>query len=116
MVDYTADDLRDINNYPTIDEATIEAFMDGMISHINAETGASIAHFRDDAVNEAGSKVVTITDAQEPTFLAGAALMLRAYSDKGPNVAVEGQSVTQVLADPHYTVWKMLKDCQRSRF
>ena len=105
MVDYTANDLRTINNYASMDETAIEAFMDGVISHINSETGASLAHFRDDTVNADGSKVVSITEAQEPAFLAGAALMMRAYSDKGPNTAIAGQSLTAITTDPHYAVW-----------
>lgn len=62
-------------------------------------------------MNVAGSKVVTITDAQDAAFLAGAALMLRVYNDKGPNVAMRGDSVSQVLQDPHYAVWnRMLRE------
>jgi len=110
MVNYTAANLQSINNYAGLTNSTIEAFMDGMISYINNETGASLAHFRDDTVNAAGSKVVAITATQEPAFLAGAALMLRAYNDKGPNVVTMGQSITQVIQDPHYRVWNtMLK-------
>jgi hypothetical protein len=105
MVDYTAANLQTINNYAGLTNSAIELLVDAMISHINVETGASIAHFRDDTVNADGSKVVSITEAQEPAFLAGAALMLRAFNDKGPNVSISGQSVSQVLQDPHYAVW-----------
>lgn len=108
MVDYTAANLQTINNYAGLDNEAIELAMDGMISYINNETGASLAHFRDDAMNAAGSKVVSITEAQEAAFLAGAALMLRAYNDKGPNVAIQGKSLTQVIQDPHYRVWNMM--------
>ena len=108
LTDYTADDLQTMNNDSGLNNTTRELFMDGVISHINAMTGASIAHFRDDTVNAAGSKVVSITDAQEPAFLAGAALMLRAYNDKGPNTAISGQSITAIISDPHYRVSSML--------
>ena len=108
MVDYTAANLQSINNYAGLSNATIEMFVDGMISHINSECGAGIAHFRDDVINAAGSKVVSITASQEAAFLAGAALMLRAHNDKGPNVAQMGQSITQVLQDPHYAVWNRM--------
>jgi len=108
MVDYTADDLQTANNYSDLNNTTIELFMDGMISYINAETSANLAHFRDDTVNAAGSKVVSITEAQEAAFLAGAALMLRAYNDRGPNVAVQGTSVTAIISDPHYRVFNMM--------
>ena len=108
MVDYTAANLQSINNYADLSNETIELLVDGMISYINSECGAGIPHFRDDIINAAGSKVVSITDSQEAAFLAGAALMLRAYNDKGPNVAMQGQSITQVIQDPHYRVWSML--------
>jgi len=108
MVDYTAANLQSINNYADLNNETIELLVDGMISYINSECGAGIPHFRDDVINAAGSKVVSITDSQEAAFLAGAALMLRAYNEKGPNVAQQGQSITQVIQDPHYRVWTML--------
>ena len=108
MVDYTAANLQSINNYADLSNETIELLVDGMISYINSECGAGIPHFRDDAVNAAGSKVVSISDSQEAAFLAGAALTLRAYTQKGPNVAVQGQSITQVIQDPHYTVWNRM--------
>ena len=92
-----------------MDNEHIEAFMEAVISHINAETGASLPHFRDDGVNAAGSKVVSITDAQEPAFLAGAALMLRAYNEKSPNLNLGAMGLTVITTDPHYKVWnKML--------
>lgn len=108
MVNYTAANLQTINNYTDMSNETIELFMDGMISHINSLTGASIAHFRDDIVNAAGSKVVSITDAQESAFLSGAALMLRAYNDKGPTTSVGALNVTQITTDPHYKVWNRM--------
>ncbi len=108
MVTYTAANLQTINNVSGESNSAIEAFMDAMISHINAETGASLAHFRDDTVNAAGSKQVSITAAQESAFLAGAAVMIRAYLHKGPNVVDSGHSVTQVLNDPHYAVWNRI--------
>ena len=109
MTNYTAANLQTINNYTGLDNESIEAFMEAVISHINAETGASLPHFRDDIVNAAGSKVVSITDAQEPAFLAGAALMLRAYNEKGPIVGLGAMNVTVLSTDPHYKVWnKML--------
>lgn len=108
MVDYTAANLQTINNYAGLNNETIELFVDGIISHVNSETGAAIAHFRDDTVNAAGSKVVSITDVQESAFLAGAALMLRAYNDKGPNVSLDGLNVSNIIADPHYKVWNMM--------
>ena len=108
MVDYTAANLQSINNYADLSNENIELLVDGIISYINSECGAGIPHFRDDTVNAAGSKVVSITESQEAAFLAGAALMLRAYNEKGPNVALPGQSITQVIQDPHYRVWSML--------
>lgn len=108
MVDYTAANLQSINNYADLSNTTIEMFMEGMISYINSECGAGIPHFRDDIVNAAGSKVVSVTASQEAVFLAGAALMLRAYNEKGPNVVTQGQSITQVIQDPHYRVWNMM--------
>jgi len=108
MVDYTATNLQTLNNYSGINNTTIELFMDGMISFINTETGASLAHFRDDTVNAAGSKVVSITEAQEPAFLSGAALMLRAYKSKGPNMNVQAMNVSAIISDPHYRVFSMM--------
>lgn len=108
MVDYTAANLQTANNYAGLNNTTIELFMDGMISHINTETGASLAHFRDDIVNAAGSKVVSITEAQEAAFLSGAALMLRAYKEQGPNVNVQALNVTAIISDPHFRVFSML--------
>ena len=108
MVDYTAANLQTLNRYSNMNNTTIELFMDGIISFINTETGASLAHFRDDTVNAAGSKVVSITEAQEPAFLSGAALMLRAYKSKGPNVNVQAMNVSAIISDPHYRVFSMM--------
>lgn len=105
MVNYTAANLQTINNYSVLNNTTIELFMDGMISFINSETGAGLAHFRDDTVNGDGSKVVSITEAQEGAFLAGAAVMLRAFKDKGPQVGAGALNVTEVTSDPHYKIW-----------
>jgi len=108
MVDYTAANLQTLNNYSGLNNTTIELFMDGMISFINTETGASLAHFRDDTVNAAGRKVVSITEAEESAFLSGAALMLRAYNDKGPNMNVGPLGMNAIISDPHYRVFNMM--------
>jgi len=108
MVNYTAANLQTLNGYSGMNNTTIELLMDMMISHINAEAGASLAHFRDDIVNAAGSKVVSITAAQEPVFLSGSALMLRSLKDKGPNVNLGILNMTAVISDPHYRVFIMM--------
>ena len=108
MTTYTTALLQTINNYAGLDDTALEPLMDGCISHINAETGAGLPHFRDDGVNIAGELQVNITDAQEPAFLAGAALMLRAYNEKGPNLGTPGPAVTAIISDPHFTVWSQV--------
>ena len=108
MTNYTAANLQAINNYAGLDNTVLELLVDAMVSHINAEAEATLPHFRDDGVNPAGSRIVAVTDAEEPAFLAGAALMLRAYKDKGPQIQAGPVGVAYVISDPHYTVWNRM--------
>lgn len=112
MADITAQTLLDRNNWATTDintDATtaktrVEYLIDDAIDYINGEAGTSMSNMS----GAAGSKSVTVTSAQAPIVRALAALLVRAYLDKGPNVSVGGMGVSAIVSDPEYKVHMMM--------
>lgn len=101
--------VLDENNYETADiHATsltaltrVEYMIDNVIDYVNLEIGSSIA----DLSGSVGSKSLTCDEKYLPLIKLLSALMIRAYTDRGPNAAVSGLSVTSVLADPQYDLF-----------
>jgi len=92
-----------------INDANVEYIVNVAISWVNAETGQLITKMTGSAV--------TFTDAQEQAVYPLITMMLRAYKDKGPNVGIGGLSVTSIVNDPQFTLFKDLfeKGCERLR-
>lgn len=102
MATITAQNILDENNYPDMSKTIVEYLIDNVINYLNLETGLSISNMTGDAE----SKSVTVTSGQSAIIKPLAALMIRAYKDRGPNASVGGLSVVTVLADPQYTLFK----------
>jgi len=113
MATITAQTLLDRNNWATTDiHATavtaltrVEYLIDDAIDYINGEAGTTISNM---GGGGAGSKTVTVTAAQAPIVRALAALLVRAYLDKGPNVGIGGLGVTAIISDPQYKLHMMM--------
>ena len=112
MATITAQILLDQNNWATTDihatSATaltrVEYLIDDAIDYINSQAGTSISNMS----GAAGSKTLTVTAAQAPIIKQLAALLVRAYLDKGPNVSVGGLGVSAIVGDPQYKVAMMM--------
>lgn len=91
-----AQQVLDENNYTTSDITIVnlEYLIDNATDYINLMAGTSIANI------VAGSLTATENELLVTKTLA--ALMIRAYLDRGPNISVGGLSVASVLADPQY--------------
>lgn len=76
----------------------LEYLIDKAINWVNLQAGTSISNM----TGVVESKTVTVTSDQAPVIKAWIELLCRAYADKGPQVAVGGMSVTEVISDPHY--------------
>ncbi len=110
MVSLTAANILAYNNTSSNDCSAIntEAVTDIAIDFINLETGGSVQAFRDVSFPYVGTSTLTLTASQYPVVMAGAALMLRAFTDQGPNATVAGLNVTSIISDPHYQVYTKL--------
>jgi len=90
------------NNYGIGDcpLARVEDLIDDAIDHINLVAGTSIA----DLSGASESKSVTASENELTCIKKLSALLVRAYVDKGSQVAVGGVGVTEVASDPHYKI------------
>jgi len=94
--------ILDKNNMTTSDAnitlAHLEDLIDDAIDYINLEAGTSIA----DLSGSAGSKSLVGTENEITVVKALSALCLRGFTDQGPNVAVGGLNINEIVSDPHY--------------
>lgn len=106
MVVITAQQILDENGWLVTDIAIVnlEYLIDNAINYINLETGLSMSNLTGVTPNMA----VTLTSAQEVVVKMLSALLVRAYLDKGPNVAVQSINVTSIISDPHYRIFMKL--------
>jgi len=106
LVAITAQQILDENGWVVADIAiaNLEYLIDNAINYINMEAGISMSNLTGASPN----KTVTLTSAQEVVVKMLAALLVRAYLDKGPNVAVQSISVTSIISDPHYRIFMKL--------
>jgi len=96
--------ILDENNYTVgdISTANLEYLIDNAVDYINMEAGTTIAHVSGNNLTASDSELMVVKTLST--------LMIRAYKDRGPNVAIAGQSATAVLADPQYNLFsKMVK-------
>lgn len=82
----------------TISDTNLEYLIDNIINYVNLVAGSGISNL----TGAAGSKTVTVSSNQDPVLKSGIALAVRAYTDKGPNVALGALNVAQIVQDPHY--------------
>jgi len=110
MVSVTAANILAYNNMSTDDCSAIntEAITDIIIDHINLQAGTSVSTFRDVAFPYVGTSTLTLTASQYPVVMSGAGIMLRAFTDQGPNVTLASLNVTSIISDPHYQVYSQL--------
>jgi len=103
----TAQNILDENNWDSTDDislANCERLIDDSIDYINLMAGLSISNMS----GAAGSKTVTVTSGQSAVIKPLASLMVRAYLDKGPNMAVSPISINTLISDPHYNLFMKL--------
>ena len=98
--------ILDENNYTVSDisHVNLEYLIDNAIDYVNMQAGTSIA----DLAGTAENKSLTASNAQVFVVKTLSALMIRAYKDKGPQVGVAGLSVSQIITDPHYSLFTKL--------
>lgn len=104
MASITAQNILDENNYTTSDIslANLERLIDNAIYYVELATNRSIAKMS----GTAGSKTVSVADEEVSVVKACVILMLRAYLDRGPNTAISGLSISTLISDPQYTLYK----------
>lgn len=104
MTVITAQLIKDRNNKADMNSIDVEYLIDDTIDTINLEAGTSISNM----TGVAGSKTVTVTANESAVIKPLVALMLKAFSDQSPNVAVGGLSVSTMLQDPQYALFNQL--------
>ena len=76
----------------------LERLIDNAANYLNAQANLNINVM----TGTAGSKTVVLPRSQETALKTVAALLLRGYLDRGPNVGLGGLSVTSIINDPQY--------------
>ena len=101
-VNVTAQQIMTQNNYSVSDLAlaTLEPMINNVINYVNLEANTTISLMS----GTAESKIVTLTRSEASTVKTLSALVIRAYLDRGPNVAIQGQSIGQIITDPQYSL------------
>jgi len=104
MATITAQQILDENKWTEtqISITNLEYLIDNAINYVNAETGLSISNLS----GSPGS--VTVTSSQDYVIKALSAVLVRAYLEKGPNVAVNAMNMSKISTDPHYKVMMWL--------
>ena len=102
-INITAQNILDENKWTVanIALANLETLMDNAINYINLEANTSIAPMS----GTSESQICTLTRSESLAFKSLTSLMVRAYLDKGPNIGVSSLSVSNVINDPHYTLF-----------
>jgi len=100
MPTITATQIKNENNWTDEDitDTNLEYLIDNIINYVNLIAGTSISNLS----GTAGTKSVTVTSSQDFVIKSGVALAMRSYLDKGPNVAMSGISISEIVTDPHY--------------
>jgi hypothetical protein len=103
----TAQQTLDENNYTISDISLVrlEYLIDNAIDYVNLETGSSMSN-----MSGTPTKTVSVTSAQAAVVKSLIVLLLKAYLDRGPNIAVGGLTVTSLLGDPQFVLFKDMVD------
>ncbi len=104
MVVITAQLIKDRNNQPDINSIDVEYLIDDTIDTINLEAGTGISNM----TGVAGTKTVTVTSNQSAVIKPLVALMLKVFTDRSPNVSIDGLTVSTMLQDPQYALFNQL--------
>ena len=104
MATITAQNILDENNYTTSDISLVntELLCNNAINYINLRTGLSISNM--------ATQTVTVTNNQAPIIVMLTGLLIKAYKDRGPNIAIGGLGVSTVIQDPQYQLFKDMID------
>lgn len=104
MVSITAQNILDENNYTVSDisKVNLERLIDNATRYVNLHADRSIATM----AGTAESKTVSMTDEESAVVKPVIILLIRAYKDRGPNTAISGLSVSQIISDPQYSLFK----------
>ena len=99
--------VLDENNYSgTPSTVNTEYLIKNSVDYINMMAGTSISF-----TPSGGTQSLTASDSELMVVKTLAALMIRAYLDRGPNVSVSALNVTTVIADPQYRLFtKFVRD------
>jgi hypothetical protein len=104
ILDENGWESSDVHATETTALTRVEYLIDNAVNWINLEAGTSISNIS----GTAGSKSLTSTANQDSVVKMLAALLVRAYLDKGPNVGLSALNVAQITTDPHYALFMKL--------
>ncbi len=104
MVTITAQNILDENNYTISDISLVntELLCNNAINYINLRTGLSISNM--------SGQTVSVANNQAPIIVMLTGLMIRAYKDRGPSTGIGGMSISTLISDPQYQLFKDLID------
>ena len=100
-----AQKILDQNNYTTTDISIVnlEYLINLAVNFVNLMSDTDIAALS----GAGGSKSLVGTKAENLAVQLVSTLLIRAYKDRGPNVAIGGLSVSTIIADPQYDQHKV---------
>jgi len=101
--------IVDEHGYTAPDDITLvklENNIDNVIDYVNLETRSSIA----DLTGGAGTKSLVCDEKYIPLIKLLSALMVKAYLNKGPDSSMAGLSVSFVVSDPQYVIYRQIID------
>jgi len=95
-----AQKILDQNNYTVTDISLVnlEPLIDLAVNYVNLMSDTDIAAL----TGGAGAKSLVGTKAENLAVQLISVMLIRAYKDRGPNVAIGGLSVSTIIADPQY--------------
>ena len=105
VVTTIAQRILDENNYTVADISLTnpEYVIKNAVDYVNAVAGTSISF-----TPAAGAASLTADDDEIVTVKFASVLLLRTYHDRGPNTSVAGLSVTSLIGDPQFTLFREL--------
>jgi len=105
VVTDVAQRVLDENNYSVSDISllNLEYLIRNAVDYVNMQAGTAIAF-----VPVAGSEDLNASDSEIIVVKALSVILLRAYVDRGPNVAISSLSVSTVANDPQYNVFMQI--------
>lgn len=105
MVAITASQINSETD-ANIDTTILEYLIDNAINYVNFHAGTSISNMS----GTAGSKTVTVSSDQSAVLKPLIYMMVRARQDKGPNISGSPITITALITDPEYSLYKPMID------